>query len=59
MNRAQRRLAARQGRLCEHGYAKKTDGRGKPYCPHGCGFPHSQRPADGKSDDATASEAKP
>ena len=43
MNRAQRRAASRAGQLCEHGHAKKTDGNGRPLCPHGCGFPHSQR----------------
>jgi len=43
MNRAQRR-ARRHPDLCEHGHVKKTDSRGKPYCPHGCGFPDSQRP---------------
>lgn len=24
--------------MCEHGYPKKTDGRGYPACPHNCGF---------------------
>lgn len=58
MNRAQRRLAARQGRLCEHGYAKKANDHGRPYCPHGCGFPHSQRPADSRSASVTTEELR-
>lgn len=44
MNRRQRREAQRghgplAGLVCEHGNLKKTDGYGKPMCPHGCGFP--------------------
>lgn len=40
MNRAERRAAARHpdSLVCEHGNPKKTDGTGKPVCPHGCGF---------------------
>jgi hypothetical protein len=40
MNRRQRRALQRQGRMCEHGYLKKTDGTGTPECPHWCGFEH-------------------
>ena len=53
MNRAARRAArfTKAGRrqhaintehICEHGNWMKTDGRGEPMCPHGCGF----RPED-------------
>lgn len=32
------RQAAASLRVCEHGNPMKTDGRGEPMCPHGCGF---------------------
>lgn len=58
MNRAARRAArfTKRGRrehaaatehICEHGNWKKTDGKGNPMCPHGCGFPRAEHAAQG------------
>lgn len=47
MNRAERRRGQREGWACEHGYPKKTDGRGYPACPHRCGFDGLQQHPDG------------